>query len=49
MFGWAVFVIHIIVTFVLLCAAPDTDIFLIYYVTESLIAMAIMAAAYQEK
>ena len=49
MFGWAVFVIHIIVTFVLWCAAPDTDIFLIYYVIESLIAMAIMAIVLQEK
>lgn len=49
MFGWAVFVIYIIVTFVLWCAAPDTDIFLMYYVIESLIAMAIMAVAYQEK
>lgn len=49
MFGWAVFVIHIIVMFVLWCAAPDTDIFLIHYVAESLIAMAIMAIAYQEK
>lgn len=49
MFGWTVFVIYIMVTFVLWHAAPDTDIFLIYYVSESLIAMAIMAAAYQEK
>lgn len=49
MFGWAVFVIYIIVTFILWCAAPNTDIFLMYYVIESLIAMAIMAAAYQEK
>lgn len=49
MFGWAVFVIYIIVTFVLWYAAPDTDIFLMYYVIESLIAMAIMAVAYQEK
>lgn len=49
MFGWAVFIIYTIVTFVLRCAAPDTDIFLMYYVTGSLIAMAIMAIAYQEK
>ena len=49
MFGCAVFIIYIIVSIVLWCAAPDTDIFLMYYVIESLIAMAIMAAAYQEK
>lgn len=49
MFGWAVFIIYIIATFVLWGAAPDTDIFLMYYVIESLIAMAIMAGAYQEK
>lgn len=46
---WAVFVIYIIVTFVLWCVAPDTDIFLMYYVIESPIAMAMMAIAYQEK
>lgn len=49
MFGWAVFIIYIIVTLVLWYAAPDTDIFLMHYVAKSMIAMAIMAIAYQEK
>lgn len=49
MFGWAIFIIHIIVTLVLWDAAPDTDIFLIHHLIESQIAMAMIAIAYQEK